>query len=428
LTPELLSAILAVQQEIMVAELDVGELSKLICARALQLTRADGVAVELFDGNHLVIQEACGIVEGARGLALPVDANLFGSSIRLGNTAPTGDHHEDPTYDEGPTYKELAKRFGSSSGAEVPLFYQQTALGALAIFYQRMNAFQDRYRIALQLMAGFLEVAITHSRLFADKIAERSQAQQALQSSEKLAEVGRHAAGIAHEIKNPLESLGNLLYLIDQNPHLDVSTRTYLQLAQQELGRAVHIAHQTLDFTRESDKRVSVNVHEILDKVLQFYSHKIRFKQVNVQRRYGDRVYVKGFPGEIRQVFSNLIVNALEAVGRTAGQLIVKAGRAQHWGTRSYGMRVIIADNGPGIHPDHRERIFQPFFTTKAKGTASVSGYQNGLWTTTVVTFVFAANTIPRRAAHVSACFFLPPKRVSQCSTRSIFRNSQKSN
>jgi len=83
---------------------------------------------------------------------------------------------------------------------------------------------------------------------------------------------------------------------------------------------------------------------------------------------------VKGFPGEIRQVFSNLIVNALEAVGRTAGQLIVKAGRAQHRGTRGYGMRVIIADNGPGIHPDHRERIFQPFFTTKAKGTGL------GLW------------------------------------------------
>jgi len=352
----------------MVAELNVGELLKLICTRAQQLTRADGAAVELFDGNHLVIQEACGIVEDARGLALPVDANLFGSSIRLGNTARTVDD------DQGPTYRELSKRFGSGSGAEVPLFYQQTALGALATFYQRMNAFQDRYRITLQLMSGFVAVAITHSRLFADKIAERSQAQQALQSSEKLAEVGRHAAGIAHEIKNPLESLGNLLYLIDQNPHLDVSTRTYLQLAQQELGRAVHIAHQTLDFTRESDKRVPVNVHEVLDKVLQFYSHKIRFKQVNVQRRYGDHVYVKGFPGEIRQVFSNLIVNALEAVGRTAGQLIVKAGGAQHWATRGYGMRVIIADNGPGIHPDHRERIFQPFFTTKAKGTGL------GLW------------------------------------------------
>jgi len=365
---ELLSAILDVQREIMVAELDVGEVLKLTCTRAQQLTRADGAAVGLFDRNQLVIKEACGIVESARGLALPVDANLFGSSIGPRNTARAVGN------DESPAYRELAKRFGSGSGMEIPLLYEQTAVGAVAVFYQRMNAVQDRHRSTLQWLSACSAVAITHSRLFADKNAERSQAEQALQSSEKLAEVGRHAAGIAHEIKNPLESLGNLLYLIDQNPHLDVSTRTYLQLAQQELGRAVHIAHQTLDFTRESDKRVPVNIHEILDKVLQFYSHKIRFKRVDVQRRYREHLHVKGFPGEIRQVFSNLIVNALEAVGRTEGRLIVKAGRAQHWGTHRLGVRVIIADNGPGIHPDHRERIFRPFFTTKAKGTGL------GLW------------------------------------------------
>ena len=85
---------------------------------------------------------------------------------------------------------------------------------------------------------------------------------------------------------------------------------------------------------------------------------------------------MNGFPGEIRQVISNLVVNALEAVPMNKGRLLLHSFPSSHWQSRTAGVRVVIADNGGGIHPKHRARIFEPFFTTKPKGTGV------GLWTT----------------------------------------------
>ncbi len=205
-------------------------------------------------------------------------------------------------------------------------------------------------------------------------ISERKRAEAALRLNEKLAATGRLAASIAHEINNPMASVTNLLYLLDCSPGLDPKAREFVTMARQEVARISHIVKQMLGFYRESPSPVAVDVSEIVDNVLDLFQHKLASAGVTVVKELLSHMTVQAFPGEMRQVFTNLIGNALEAIG-SKGNLFIRVAEGRDWQTGREGIRVLVADDGPGIHPDHRARIFEPFFTTKGeKGTGL------GLW------------------------------------------------
>ncbi len=206
-------------------------------------------------------------------------------------------------------------------------------------------------------------------------ITARKQTEELLRRSEKLAAVGRLTATIAHEINNPLESVTNLLYLLEHHPTLDPTARNYASLAQQELHRVAHIARQTLSFHRESARPVAVRLPELLENVLQIYARRIAEAGIRVERRYEFDAPVNVFPGELQQVASNLILNAVEALG-SQGRLIVRLAPGREWsGQQRRGVRLVVADTGPGIAQPDRQQIFEPFFTTKGE-----RGTGLGLW------------------------------------------------
>lgn len=210
----------------------------------------------------------------------------------------------------------------------------------------------------------------------ADRI-ELPASASALRENHKMVTIGRLAGSIAHEINNPLESITNLMFLIGSDPRLSAETRNYLQMAQHELNRVVQISKQTLNFYRETPSPVRVDMVELLEEVLVLYARRIGEKQLLVTREYNARTPVTVFPGEMRQVFSNLISNAIEA-SRNGGKLRLRVRSATHWndgGVR--GVRVSIADDGSGIDPKIRARLGEPFFTTKGQ-----SGTGLGLWVT----------------------------------------------
>ncbi len=206
-------------------------------------------------------------------------------------------------------------------------------------------------------------------------VTERIRTENVLRLNEKLAATGRLAATIAHEINNPLESVTNLLFLLQYHAPLDETARQYVTTASAELARVVHIARQTLGFYRDSSSPIPVRVSSLLEDVLDLYSRKAENRNIAVARRFEYDGVVHGFPGELRQIFSNLVANALEAVSRN-GRLHVHVFRSHRWGQgEPEGVRVIIADTGPGIAVEHRQKLFEPFFTTKSeKGTGL------GLW------------------------------------------------
>ena len=199
--------------------------------------------------------------------------------------------------------------------------------------------------------------------------------EEALRNSEKLAATGRLAASIAHEINNPLESVSNLLYLMEKECALDDHTRQYVRMAEQEVGRIVHITRQTLGFYRESSAPVVLRIAELLENVLELYAPRIRSRRIRVEKRFGHEPGIRGFPGEMRQVFSNLVVNALEAVGDD-GEVKLHVFESCDWHRpQRRGVRVVIADKGPGIAREQCQHIFEPFYTTKGE-----RGTGLGLW------------------------------------------------
>ena len=206
-------------------------------------------------------------------------------------------------------------------------------------------------------------------------ITERKRTEAVLHATEKLATTGRLAAAIAHEINNPLEGVTNLLYLLENHPSLDAAARRYARMAQEEVARVARIARQTLAFYREPTNPVEVDVAELLNGLLELYAHKLHTRRVVLEKRLENPGCITASPGEIRQVLSNLVGNALDALP-DGGALKVHVFHSRDWRQPwRQGVRVSVADNGHGIRPEHLHTIFDPFFTTKGeKGTGL------GLW------------------------------------------------
>ena len=367
---DLLGAIVAAQREIATAELDLRQVHDLVCLRAQQLTGAEGAAIGIVESDQLVFHAACGMLTSVARSRMQV-------STRLTQRVTVRDGVACDVDSIAQIKDEICRKAGARSVMDVPLLdADERVIGVMVVASSRSNAFDDRACHTLELLSSFVAAAVSHAAAFQQQTEEKKRTEDALQLSERVAELGRQAASIAHEIKNPLESMGNVLYLLERQPTLDPTARTYVQWLQRDLGQAVHISQQTLDFSKESNQRVMVHIPGVLDKVLEFYAHKIRYKKVSVDKRYESTAKVSAFPGELRQVFSNLLVNAMEAVAIGTGRLTLHAFDSSHWQSQAAGVRVVIADNGPGIHPDHRSRLFKPFFTTKEKGTGV------GLWVT----------------------------------------------
>ncbi len=202
-------------------------------------------------------------------------------------------------------------------------------------------------------------------------ITEARKSEQALVASEKVAVTGRLAASIAHEIHNPLDSVATLHYLL--KTELDSTKRDeYLALAQQELSRTLQISRAMLSLYRESQVPVEVRLPELIDSVLLLHDRKVKDAEISVERRYKSSGIIAAFPGEIRQVITNVFSNAIEAAGQH-GAICITIKKATREGEA--GTAVEIEDTGPGVDPAIQNKLFQAFVTTKGeKGTGL------GLW------------------------------------------------
>ena len=203
-------------------------------------------------------------------------------------------------------------------------------------------------------------------------VTESKRTEAALIAGEKLAVAGRLAASIAHEIHNPLDSVANLHFLLMTETDPDRRAE-YLLLAQQELGRTLQISRTMLSLYREPKAPIEVNLRELVEGVLLLLERRLQDQRIVVERNFTS-VVVEGFPAELRQVFTNLIVNAADAAGE-GGRIGILIAPATSDEFRSQGAMVEVADSGPGISGPIEKNLFQPFFTTKGE-----NGTGLGLW------------------------------------------------
>jgi PAS domain S-box-containing protein len=204
-------------------------------------------------------------------------------------------------------------------------------------------------------------------------VTEQRRAEAALIATEKLAVAGRLAASIAHEIHNPLDSVANLHYLLERETDPDKRTE-YLDMAQQELKRTMQISRTMLNLYREPNAPVDVDLKELLEGVLLLLQRRLDSQSVTVRQDFDGSLVVEGFPAELRQVFANVIANAVDAAG-PEGRILIRMRGVPAEELRGAGVVIEVLDSGKGISEQASQKLFQPFFTTKGE-----QGTGLGLW------------------------------------------------
>ncbi len=204
-------------------------------------------------------------------------------------------------------------------------------------------------------------------------VTELRRTEAALLANEKLAIAGRLAASIAHEIHNPLDSIANLLYLI-KDEKSSAKSAEYLGFAQQELDRVMQISRTMLSLYREPSSPAELDLRELLESVLLLLDRRLAEQHIVLVRDFPERVIIQGFPGELRQVLTNVIVNAAEASG-AHGRISIRLESVPPEEFRGAGAVIEVRDSGAGIEEGAAASLFQPFFTTKGE-----RGTGLGLW------------------------------------------------
>jgi len=196
-------------------------------------------------------------------------------------------------------------------------------------------------------------------------ITEEKEREMRMIMTERLASLGQMASGIAHEINNPLESVmicaEMLLMKVTQNSYDHAQFEKYLKIIDEEVLRCRDITSNMLSFSRQTMlSKSDLDVHLLLDKSIELVGYQGRLKNVTVTKKYGERLLVSGNEGELRQVFLVLLINALDAM-ENKGAITIGTG------SQAGSAWVTISDTGPGIAPEHLQKIFHPFFSTKTE-------------------------------------------------------------
>jgi signal transduction histidine kinase len=272
--------------------------------------------------------------------------------------------------------------------------------GFLNLFDDHADAFSPTYVSALIFFASHAAVAIQNAQLYqevARSLNQERTMRERLVHTDRLSAMGRLAAAVAHEINNPLQGIRGCLEVIEANAAKPEKQKVYLDRAGAEVQRLADLVHRVLDFQSIGlQQRLPVGLSRLVDDVLLLANKQLQRARVQVDQEWeADLPPVEADPGQLKQVFLNLVLNAVEAMPQ-GGRLKIRgcltvADQAQPGipvqrtgGVNSLPadaqnekrLSVTLQDTGMGISSEDANYIFEPFYTTKTSGSGL------GLWIT----------------------------------------------
>ncbi|HEY58773.1 MAG TPA: GAF domain-containing protein [Anaerolineae bacterium] len=306
-----------------------------------------------------------------------------------GWTAATGEAIRVADFNRWEHRKEAAFEAPFRSVLSVPLQYQGEILGVLTAYEDREGVFTEEDMRFLQMLALPVAVALRNARLYEalrQALADLKASRQRLIQAAKLATMGRLMAVIAHEVNNPLQAVLTSLHLARRSGLPQEQREEYLNLAEKELHRLRETVRRMLAYYRpEEVERRPVALSQVVDRVLELVEGQCRRQRVLVRRQVPEGLpLVLGNAGQLQQVVLNLVINALEAMPG-GGVLTVRG-----W-TEEGKVVLEIRDTGPGVPAEVRERLFEPFVSTKANGTGLGLAVSYGIVTAHAGTLTYCA-------------------------------------
>lgn len=259
----------------------------------------------------------------------------------------------------------------------VPFFLNEEAWVLFMGRTSKQELFSEADREMFLILTRQAGVALENARLYAELrsyVTKLENAQHALSQAEKMASAGRLTASIAHEINNPLQSLHNCLHLAGRRELLPEEREKNLQLAQSELERLMVTVRRMLDFYRPGvrDQKL-VDINDLLKRILELLSPQLSEGAISVHCELMPGLPpVMAVEDQIKQVLINLILNSMEAMP-AGGEIFIttSAGSDEYIadGTLPAGVEIILRDTGPGIPETEKDKIFEPFVSSKEHGT-----------------------------------------------------------
>ena len=358
-------------------DLDLDTLLSRLTYRARDLVGARGAELGLYNEAEQVIDIVVSDTpwKNVQGIQIPLMAGVAGRVAAFGEPIVVQNYN---TW-SGRLLPHRQAQFQAVAG--VPLKFKGQVIGTLTVLDDRPDkVFQNEDVKLLELLAPQAAISIRNARLY-QELQERIKAQQVAEMrlirSARLAAVGEMAAGVAHELNNPLTTVTGFVELVLQEMGAASAHREDLELVLAEAERARQVVRRLLDFSRPvDDQRTSADVNELVEGVLLLVNHLARTSNVSIQTELGKNLpWVMLDPNQIKQVLLNLVHNGLQAMPK-GGQLMVKTslegreagGQMQTWAT------IAISDTGVGIPAENLDKIFEPFFSTRPAGKGTGLG------------------------------------------------------
>ena len=258
----------------------------------------------------------------------------------------------------------------------IPLQAGEQMLGMLYVLREQQEPFIENERLVLESLAGVLSSVLSNARRY-KQLQERIEAQNLTEKrmveAVRLAAVGEIAAGVAHELNNPLTTIAGFTELLLDDLHPDAPQREDLALVLQEARRARDVVRRLLDFSRQDESlKAPGDINEILGEALALVHHLARVNGVEIRYVPWDALPpIRMDRGQIKQVVLNLVQNAFQAMPH-GGTLVLQTTLENREEREWVAMRVL--DTGKGIPPEIIPKVFEPFFTTKPPGLGTGLG------------------------------------------------------
>ncbi|KAA0271829.1 MAG: GAF domain-containing protein, partial [Chloroflexi bacterium] len=350
--------------------LDLEDLLDRILLQARKIIPCRAINLMLIEGEYAYIarrQGYKGLEEIERNLVnfkFPLEWPTFNQMLKTGESIYIRDTFTEPGWQKVPNSEWVRAYIGT------PLSVGKNIIGFLNFSHDQPDFFTEKDTQLLKAFANHASIAIQNSRLLGEitaSLAKEKNLRDRLVQADKLAALGKMVAVIAHEINNPIQTVKNSFYLLENEIPSDSMGREYLKIASAEANRISNLVLQLREAYRPRSKRFEpVNIPDLIREVHVLLTPQLKKSQVVYMQNDATQPYVvRGIRDNLKQVFINLSMNAVEALSAHEGGII----KVDYVIPDDKTVGVVVNNNGPLISPDALSSIFDPFFTTKESGS-----------------------------------------------------------